>query len=151
MIIVQRSSTADTRTSDFANTSKEELLKASELHIEDVRAGLNFFRELLAQSGVVHDYDKLTDIDSFHADFVTGFKQTGWWDRHRQLNRHHITVPDGIRPNINLIDVLDYVADVVMARAARGAKFPIVLPPELLEKAFYNTVALLEEQVKVAD
>ena len=21
---------------------------------------------------------------------LTGFKQTGWWDRHRILNRHHL-------------------------------------------------------------
>ena len=90
MIAIQKSETADTRTCDFANVSKETLLASSKQHINDVRRALDFFMARVCEAGQNHDPDKLTDIDSFHADFVTGFKQTEWWDRHRQLNRHHV-------------------------------------------------------------
>ena len=150
MIHIQQSKTADTRTCDFANTSKETLLASSFQHIGDVRQALAFFRQLLSAAAIAHDVDKIDDIDSFHADFVTGFKQTGWWDRHRTLNRHHLTQDDGIPADVNLIDVLDYIADCVMAGMARsGSVYELKLPPELLERAFQNTVALLKVEVVV--
>jgi hypothetical protein len=150
VIHVRPSPTADTRTCDFANVSKETLLASSRQHIEDVRAGLAFFGAHLAYLARVHDYDKIDDISGFHADFVTGFAQTGWWDRHRQLNRHHLNMADGVRDDVNLIDVLDFIADCVMAGMARsGTVYPLVLPPDLLEKAFQNTVDLLKSQVVV--
>lgn len=150
MITVKPSPTADTRTCDFANISKEQLLASSQQHIADVRKALGFFAGMIYRAEADHDTDKITDIDSFHADFVTGFVQHAWWDRHRMLNRHHLTMADGIPPNVNLIDVLDFIADGVMAGMARsGSVYPLVLPPELLERAFQNTVELLKGQVVV--
>lgn len=150
MIEILKSPTADTRTCDYANTSKETLLASSVQHIADVGKGIAFFGSLLTAQAVAHDTDKLTDIDGFHADFLTGFKETGWWDRHRKLNRHHLTNEDGIPADVNLIDVLDFIADCVMAGMARsGSVYPLVLPPELLERAFQNTVTILKTQVSV--
>jgi hypothetical protein len=151
MITIRKSETADTRTCDFAHVSKETLIASSTQHINDVRRALGYFEAALFNAGMVHDTDKLTDIDGFHADFVTGFVEHGWWDRHRQLNRHHLTMADGVRDDVNLIDVLDFIADCVMAGMARsGSVYPLTLSPELLEKAFQNTVALLTSQVTVA-
>lgn len=150
MIRIHPSATADTRTCDFANVSKDTLLESSKQHIQDVRRGLNFFATLLQAAGEFHDTDKVTDIDGFHRDFVTGFKQTEWWDRHRRLNRHHLNMADGVPDDVNLIDVLDYIADCVMAGMARsGAVTPLEIRPEVLEQAFDNTVALLKQQVVV--
>ena len=150
MICVRPSPTADTRTCDFRTVTKETLLASSRQHIEDVRAALAFFRSQVQLAGVVHDRDKVTDIDGFHADFLTGFTRTEWWDRHRKLNRHHLTHADGIREDVNLIDVLDFIADCVMAGMARsGSVYPLHLAPELLERAFQNTVELLKAQVVV--
>ncbi len=150
MIRIRQSQTADTRTCDFANVSKETLLASSRQHIGDVREALALFRLLLLDASANHDPDKLSDIDGFHADFVTGFKQTGWWDRHRRLNRHHLNMQDGIPADVNLIDVLDFIADCVMAGMARsGSVYPLHLTPDLLELAFQNTVALLKAQVTV--
>jgi hypothetical protein len=152
MIRVHKSPTADTRTCDFAHVSKETLYASSVQHIDDVQRGLDFFRECLTHALITHDADKLTDIDGFHADFVTGFAQTGWWDRHRHLNRHHLNMADGVRDDVNLIDVLDFIADCVMAGMARsGSVYPLELPSELLEKAFQNTVTLLKAHVVVVD
>ena len=148
MITVHPSPTADTRTCDFANVSKETLLASSKQHIEDVRKALDFFMAQVCKAGQTHDPDKLSDIDGFHADFVTGFSQTDWWDRHRKLNRHHLTQEDGIPADVNLIDVLDFIADCVMAGMARsGSVYPLNLPPTLLERAFQNTVTLLTAQI----
>jgi hypothetical protein len=151
MITVHPSPTADTRTCDFTTVTKETLLASSQQHIQDVRNGLQFFESLLVTAYVHHDFDKLTDIDGFHADFITGFTQTGWWDRHRQKNRHHLNVADGVRDDVDLVDVLDFIADCVMAGMARsGSVYALHLPPELLEKAFQNTVEKLKGQVIVA-
>lgn len=150
MIKIQPSETADTRTCDYANVSKETLLASFKQHIADVREAHQFFSRLIAQAMLNHDTDKLTDIDSFHADFVTGFKQHDWWDRHRPLNRHHLTAPDGIPADVNLIDVLDFIADCVMAGMARsGSVYPLEISPGLLTLAFQNTVELLKKQVVV--
>jgi hypothetical protein len=150
MIRIKPSPTADTRTCDFANTPKSVLLASSVQHIADVGAALAFFGSLLTAQAVRHDTDKLTDIDGFHADFLTGFAQTGWWDRHRALNRHHLLQADGIPADVNLIDVLDFIADCTMAGMARsGSVYALNLSPELLERAFQNTCALLKEQIIV--
>ncbi len=150
MIQIKQSPTADTRTCDFANVTKDILYASSEQHIRDVQDGIGFFMRKLDDASIRHDFDKLTDIDTFHADFVTGFKQTLWWDTHRRINRHHLTIADGVRDDVNLIDVLDFIVDCVMAGMARsGSVYKLELSPELLEKAFQNTVELLKREVVV--
>lgn len=150
MITIRQSPTADTRTCDFTQVTKETLYASSEQHIADVRQALAFFQSLLDEAAINHDPDKLTDIDGFHADFITGFKQHSWWDRHRPLNRHHLTESDGVPVDVDLIDVLDFIADCVMAGMARsGSVYPLALKPELLERAFQNTVDLLKREVAV--
>lgn len=152
MIEINQSETADTRTCDFANVSEETLLASSRQHIGDVRAALTFFAELIDEAAARHDYDKISDIEGFHADFVTGFKQDAWWNRHRALNRHHLLQEDGVPADVNLIDVLDMVADCVMAGMARsGSVYPLNLSPEVLMQAFQNTVELLKREVKVTE
>lgn len=150
MIRVPQSQTADTRTCDFANVTKETLRASSVQHIADVQEALSFFAQMLHRAGAVHDTDKLTDLDRFHADFVSGFKTSSWWERHRSLNRHHLLQTDGVPADVNLIDVLDFISDCVMAGMARsGSVYDLKLPPELLELAFQNTVALLKRAVVV--
>lgn len=151
MITIKPSPTADTRTCDFATVTRETLYESSEQHINDVRAALSFFGWKLGEASQRHDFDKLTDIATFHADFTTGFKQTLWWDTHRRINRHHLTQDDGVRDDVNLIDVLDFIADCVMAGMARsGSVYELKLSPELLERAFQNTVTLLKQNVELA-
>lgn len=152
MIRIQKSATADTRTCDFRNVSKDTLRASSAQHIADVGVALGFFAQMLHRAAAVHDVDKITDLDSFHADFVTGFdaNHQSWWERHRSLNRHHLGLTDGIPADVNLIDVLDYIADCVMAGMARsGSVYALAISPELLATAFQNTVDLLKGAVVV--
>ncbi len=151
MIEIQKSPTADTRTCDYTKVSKGTLYESSAQHISDVCEALNFFQSKIVEAAMNHDTDKLTDIDGFHRDFLTGFTVTEWWDRHRKLNRHHLQQPDGCPVDVNLIDVLDFIADCVMAGMARsGSVYELKLGPEILERAFQNTVTLLKSQVRVA-
>jgi hypothetical protein len=152
MIQIQTSPTADTRTCDPATVTKEVLLASSHQHIADVNEALLFFVHYLRNAASVHDADKIFDIDWFHSDFITGFKQTGWWDNHRKINRHHLAQEDGVPHDVNLLDVLEYVADCVMAGCARSGKekcYPPTITSELLERAFQNTVSLLMKEVEV--
>jgi hypothetical protein len=152
MIEIHNSQTADTRTCDFQNTTKETLLASSRQHIGDVVKALAFFKQKLTEAAGGHDYDKLTAIDWFHRDFVTGFKETGWWDNHRRIHRHHIDKADGVPQNVNLLDVLEHIADCVMAGMARsGSVYELKLSDELLQRAFKNTVELLKSNVVVAE
>ena len=152
MIEIKKSPTADTRTCDFANTAKETLLASSHQHIQDVIGGLGFFMNLIIEAGQRHDFDKISDIDGFHRDFLTGFKRTEWWDNHRKVNRHHLMQADGVPEDVNLIDVLDMIADCVMAGMARsGSVYALNLDPDVLMRAFQNTVDLLKAEVKVTE
>lgn len=150
-IYIKPSPTADTRTCDWSKVSRETLLASSIQHKGDIAQALGLFQSLLTEAAVRHDFDKLSAIDHFHADFATGFKETGWWDNHRKVNRHHLTMEDGIPEDVNLIDVLDFIADCVMSGLARsGSVYELKLPPELLERAFQNTVKLLIEATTVS-
>lgn len=152
MITIKKSETADTRTCDFANTSKDTLLVSSLQHIGDVVKALAFFQSKLTEAAGEHDFDKLTGIDHFHRDFVTGFKETGWWDEHRKMHRHHLDHADGVPDDVNLIDVLEHIADCVMAGMARsGRVYDLKLSDELLQTAFRNTVELLKTQVELGE
>lgn len=152
MLRIRKSQTADTRTCDFANTSKETLLASSLQHIEDVQDALWFMIKRLDKAAEVHDHDKISDIEGFHRDFVTGFTQTTWWDNHRKVNRHHLLQADGIPEDVNLIDVLDMICDCVMAGMARsGSVYPLNIDIDVLRRAFDNTVELLKKNVEIVN
>lgn len=152
MITIKKSKTADTRSCDFANVSKATLVESSEQHIRDVEKGLEFFMELLRNAAILHDADKISGIDSFHSDFIGGFKTTVWWDNHRKVNRHHLLTEDGIPEDVNLVDVIEMIVDCVMAGMGRtGAVYPLDINPDVLMNAFNNTVDLLKHEVQVED
>jgi hypothetical protein len=111
-----------------------------------------FFSTKLFEAAACHDYDKLTEIDHFYSDFKTKFEKTGWWDNHRKIHRHHLLQADGVPEDVNLLDVLEFIADCVMAGMARsGSVYPLDISDELLRKAFNNTVECLKEQVMILE
>jgi uncharacterized protein with von Willebrand factor type A (vWA) domain len=150
MIVIKKSPTADTRTCDVTKVERQQLLDSSRQHIADVAKAMAFFSSKLFAAAAEHDYDKLTEIDWFYQDFRTKFEQTGWWDNHRKIHRHHLGNPDGVPKDVNLLDVLEYIADCVMAGMARsGEVYALEMPDELLREAFIGTIELLKSQVKV--
>jgi len=149
MIKIKKSETADTRTCDWSKVTKEKLKESSIQHIHDVYKGLRFLQSKLEIAAMSHDWDKIEGIDHFHSDFKTGFKETGWWDNHRKVNRHHLDKEDGIPEDVNLIDVLEHITDCVMAGIARsGTVYDLNISSDILQKAFKNTVELLKANVE---
>lgn len=152
MILIERDVTGDNRTCDPAQVDQQMLLKSSVRHIQDVRNALAFFACRLDDASKVHDHDKISEIEWFHHDFVAypNFRQSSWLAHHFKVNRHHLLETTGIPADVNLIDVLEMIADCVMAGLARtGALYELKLPPELLATAFRNTVELLKANVEV--
>lgn len=150
MIKIKPSPTADTRTCDVSKVERQQLLNSSRQHIADVAKAMAFFSSKLLEAAVEHDYDKLTNIDHFYSDFKTRFEQTGWWDNHRKIHRHHLNHADGVPEDVNLIDILEYISDCVMAGMARsGQVYALEINDDLLRRAFTNTVNLLKSQVYV--
>ena len=152
MIKIKKSKTADTRSCDFSQVTKAQLKASSLQHINDVRLGMDYIKSLLDNAATMHDHDKISGLRHFHADFTTGFKQTGWWDNHRKVNRHHLLQADGVPNNVNLVDVMDMIVDCVMAGMGRtGTVYPLDIKPEVLMSAFQNTVEILKSQIVVED
>ena len=150
MIKIRKSETADTRTCDFTKVTKDKLRSSSLRHVNDVLKACAFFTDLLDYAAYSHDADKFAGLDHFHADFATGFKETGWWDNHRKVSRHHLDKADGVPADVNLVDVLEHIADCVMAGMARsGSVYELKLPDKVLQDAFRNTVEMLKKNVVV--
>ena len=151
-ITIKKSPTADTRTCDYKNVTGEQLLKSSKQHINDVREGLNYFAAMLKIAAINHDHTKISGILQFHKEFINGFKTTEWWDNHRKVERHHLSSNDGIPSDVDLIDVLEFIVDGVMAGLARSGEYRKEKIPEgLLQKAFNNTIDKLVKVTKVEE
>jgi hypothetical protein len=152
MIKIKSSKFADTRSCDWSKVTKEQLLQQSQQHIADVYHAIGFFQQELFVAKCDHDHTKLTHIDDFHKDFSCGFATQDWYAMHKATERHHLEAEDGIRDDVNLIDVLECVADCVMAGMGRsGTVRPSGISDETLRKALNNTFDLLASQVVVED
>lgn len=150
MITVKPSPTADTRTCDVSTVDKATLLDSSKEHIYDVRRGMQFFETMIYNAGVDHDHTKISHIDSFFEDFKTKFEIQNWYDLHKRTERHHLNAPEGVRPDVNLVDVLEFIVDGVMAGVARSGKaYPPSISSDVLIKAFENTVTMIMNEVEL--
>ena len=151
MIKIKKSYNADSRTA-VGDVSKEELLKSSVQHIGDVQKALAFFVGKLVEAGAIHDHTKLSGIDDFYHSFsrkLTGdaFKAEKWFQSHLK-ERHHLN--DRCPEDVTLIDVLELISDITMAGMARSGKiYDDTLDPEILVRAYKNTIALLVQQIEV--
>lgn len=149
-IIINKSQAADTRSCDYKNVSIDTLLEATKSHISDVGKAMDYFGFMCKNAGLIHDNHKVITLEQFHAAFKGGFKDTTWWTQHRKETRHHLLQDDGIPTDVNLIDVLECLADCVVAGMARtGTIYEIKLPDEVLQRAFKNTIDLLKNNIEV--
>lgn len=141
---------ADTRTcGDPGTVSVEELFHSTQSHCEDVRAVVDMLRHMLNEQAYRHDDDKFLGFEGFFKEFRTGFATTTWWDRHRQINRHHLGAKDGVPEDVNLLDVIEYLVDCVVAGKTRSVLHPVRIDPDVLMRAFQNTVALVDQNTVV--
>ncbi len=154
MIRIKESKTADTR-SAVELVTEEVLQMSSCQHIRDVTKAMYWMAARLTDLAQYHDITKITDFNQFFKDFSAcqkdkslRFIEMEWYQKHINEERHHI---DKKPPeDINLFDVLEHIADCVMAGMARtGEVYPETLPSGLLDKAYQNTIKLLKDDVEV--
>ena len=154
MIEIRKSPSADTRSADHVIT-REELEKSTAMHISDVAKAMRFFADLIEEAGDRHDWTKVEHMDEFYDQFSraqkTGDWGKGWYDQiHVVKERHHLK--DGCPEDVDLIDVLEQISDCVMAGLARSGEYrQEEIDPDILKKAYDNTVDLLLSQVKVKE
>lgn len=152
VIEINKSETADTRTCDVSEVSKEQLLKSSKSHISDVKKGMKYIAEKVLDRAEEHDYTKIDDIDQFFDDFKNDFKDSKWWVKHQDKERHHLKDSDYVQDDVNLIDILEMIVDGVMAGLARSGEYrEEKIPDKLLRKAYENTIQMLLDVVKVKE
>lgn len=152
-ILIEESKTADTRSANVVVTEKM-LYDSSVQHINDVGKAINFMRDTLEEIAMLHDYTKLEGIKQFHADFELtqktkcDFTKLQWYQRHISEERHHLD--QKVPSDVNLFDVLERIADIVMAGMGRtGSVYPDKLPSEVLERAYQNTIELIKNNTEV--
>jgi hypothetical protein len=153
-IVIHKSATADTRSAKEL-VDKDTLLKSSHQHINDVQKAMHLLSSLVLDSGKKHDYTKIEHIDDFHKDFALiqagskdEFKKMVWFSKYHITERHHLN--DRIPDDVNLIDVLEFISDCVMAGLGRSGKVsPLSLPPGTLDKAFQNTIKVIQDNTEV--
>lgn len=149
-IKVSPSPTADTRTCNVNLVDKAELIRSTNAHINDVQHGLKWVILKLYKAGKRHDYTKKKYSDLFLKCFKSGFRDTEWYDLHKSQERHHISAPEVVREDVDLIDVIEFLVDGVMAGIARSGSYKAAeLPKGLLEVAFNNTVKKLINDIEV--
>ena len=156
MITIKPSKSADTR-SARGEITKHELFEASIQHIGDVRKGIDLFREMLLEVAWRHDHTKIDEagLEEFYDAFSKGyvgdeFKKEPWYRRHITEERHHLN--DRCPEDVNLIDILERVADIVMAGMGRtGEVYAEELDPDILQRAYLNTIELLKSQVVIEE
>lgn len=154
MIKIKRSQNADTRSAD-KKVSEQELLEQSKQHIQDVVKALVWMNTKIYFIGLQHDWTKIKYIKEFHKDFefiqsgkIGEFKQMHWFkDLHLQ-ERHHLN--DRCPEDVNLFDVLERIADITTAGMARSGKiYDDALSPEILTRAYKNTIELLKSDIEI--
>lgn len=151
-VLIKKSPTADTRTCGVSTVSKDQLLRSSKMHIQDVVRVTDEVVRKMVQQTKKHDWDKIANIDEFFTDFKNDFKTTGWFDNHKIVNRHHLKDDAGVRDDVNLIDVFEYVIDCCCAGMARsGNVYDLELSDEVLQKAFSNTAEMVKNLIDIEE
>jgi len=148
-ITIRKSQNCDTRSAD-KKVSEEELLENSRQHIDDVQRAIDWMISVLRKIAVKHDYTKIENIKEFYNNFkfiqegnIGEFKKMSWFQNYHLKERHHLT--DRCPDDVNLFDVLERVADITMAGLARtGQIYEDTLSPEILTKAYTNTINLIK-------
>lgn len=155
-IKIPKSQSCDTR-SAVKKISKKELLESSKQHITDVQQALEYMCGILRDKGQKHDWTKIEFMDEFYNNFKfiqdgnkSDFKKLNWYQQHINKERHHLN--DKCPDDVDLFDVLEKIADIVMAGLARtGEVYDDKISNKVLQKAYKNTIDKLKNITTVKD
>ena len=153
MIIIYKNPNGDTRTAPEGITF-EQFQEANDMHIEDVKEVMYELSKMVDRAGENHDCTKKTQERMFYRDFVNtqkngaDFVKGEWYQLHVKAERHHLlsNCPD----DVNLIDVLEMIADCTCAGLARNGEIrDLEISEEILIKAIKNTAELIKSMIVV--
>jgi len=155
-IKIKRSRSADSRTAEYL-PSLNEVINATIQHQNDVREALQWLQHKLYNIGLRHDYSKLYNMTEFYDSYVKSYEDKNytfckdkWYSEIHSKERHNLQ--DYPPDDINLLDVLEYIADRVMGDLGRWGRYKeYKLSPELLTKAYNNTIELLKNNSEVEE
>lgn len=152
-VTIHKNPNGDTRTAPKDITFKQ-FQEANDSHIEDVKMVMTYLSVLLVEKGVKHDWTKKKYEKMFYNNFLStmnygsDFVSGEWYQLHVNTERHHLLskCPD----DVNLLDVIEMVADCVCAGKTRSGEVrDLEISTEILEKALKNTVKLVDDMTIV--
>lgn len=150
-IIIEKNPNGDTRTAP-KDISFEQFQVANSMHREDVRQVMHYLAYLINKTGLKHDHTKKSEEKLFYKNFLstmnngTDFVSDEWYQMHVKEERHHLL--SRCPEDVNLIDVMEMIADCVCAGLARSGEVrELEISSEILERAVKNTVQLIIKEV----
>jgi hypothetical protein len=155
MIEIKKNPNGDTRTAP-KDVSFEQFQKANDMHISDVKNVMLELSKMIDSTGENHDYTKKSQERMFYNNFLstinngTDFVNGEWYQLHIRAERHHLLshCPD----DVNLIDVLEMIADCVCAGMARSGEIrDLEIDADILNRAVNNTAKLIKNMIVVKD
>lgn len=144
-----------TENPEYGYTSKEQLLKDTNQHRQDVGKVLGELSLDLFERGVAHDWSKLAFFEQFSQDTLErqdtpDFKSRPWYKIHTTKERHHINA--NVPEDVDLLDLLEMIVDCVVAGKTRSGEVNndfLILKDNILEDAYWNTVKKITDTVIV--
>ena len=155
MIEIKKNPNGDTRTAPKGITF-EEFQEANDMHIYDVASVMYELSKMVDSAGEHHDCTKKSQERMFYRDFVNtqengdDFTKSEWYSLHTKAERHHLLscCPE----DVNLIDVLEMIADCVCAGMARSGEIrDLEINPDILNRAVQNTAKLIKDMIVVEE
>ena len=156
VIDVAANNLGDTRTAN-RKPSFDEFQAANRYHMADVQNVMRGIARLINEAGANHDYTKDHYEEEFYADFckvldgsTENFTDMDWYQTHIREERHHINsrCPD----DVDLIDIIEHIVDCCCAGKTRsGYISPVVIDPEILNRAVENTVKLIDNNTRIVE
>lgn len=153
VIEINKSPNGDSRTAK-KDTTFEEFQASTDMHREDVKNMCYMLADMLRKAGDEHDWTKKEKEAEFFEEFKTKkgktFMKGPWYQYHIHNERHHIN--SYVHNDVNLIDVLEMIADCCCAGMARSGEVrEIEIDPKVLMKAFKNTCYLVKDSIHLND
>lgn len=155
MIEIKKNPNGDTRTAPKGITF-EQFQEANDMHIDDVREVMHALSRFVDMAGRSHDFTKKSRERMFYRDFVNtqengaDFVNGEWYQLHVKAERHHLLskCPD----DVNLIDVLEMIADCTCAGLARSGEIrDLEIDNDILNRAVRNTAEMIKNMVTVKE
>ena len=154
VVEINKLPSTNSREAKKGNISFEDFSNETNIHREDVKNVLYFLASKLEEAGDKHDWTKKERERQFYNSFTAAkekglnFKKDAWYKYHVTTERHHIA--SHVAKDINLIDVIEMISDCCCAGLARSGEIrDIEIKPDVLMKAFNDTVQLTKDSIKL--